>query len=66
MPVRSLCLKAKALKQLLTDQRGAVLTEYVVVVGTVGLATLPALLYCGWALVGNFSFVRNYLLYPFP
>jgi Flp pilus assembly pilin Flp len=54
------------LKRLLKDDRGAMFTEYTVVTGFVALVTLPALLYCGWALAASFGFVRNYVLYPFP
>jgi Flp pilus assembly pilin Flp len=59
-------LTGSALKRLLEDDRGAMFTEYTVVTGFVALVTMPALLYCGWALAASFGFVRNYVLYPFP
>jgi Flp pilus assembly pilin Flp len=54
------------LRRLLTDDRGAMFTEYTAVTGFVAIVSLPALLYCGWALAASFGFVRNYVLYPFP
>ncbi len=59
-------LKFPIIQSLLRDQRGAVMTEYVVVTGFIGLASISALLFCGYMLAGSFSFVRNYTLYPFP
>jgi Flp pilus assembly pilin Flp len=54
------------LRQLLQDERGAMLTEYVTVTGFVALLTIPALLYCGVQLANSFVFVRSFMLYPFP
>ncbi len=59
-------MKRATIKRLFSDERGAVMTEYVVVTGVVGIVTLPALLYCGVALARNFVFVRDYALFPFP
>jgi len=42
------------------------MTEYVAVTGFVALVSIPALIYCGVALAGNFAFVRDLALYPFP
>lgn len=58
--------KPSRLTAFLDDARGAVMTEYVVVVGAVGIVTLATLLYCGVAVAHNFAFVRDYALYPFP
>lgn len=56
----------RSFKQLLLDERGAMMTEYATVTGFVALVTLPALLYCGVALATSFAHVRDYVLYPFP
>ena len=56
----------RSFKQLLWDERGAMMTEYATVTGFVALVTLPALLYCGVALATSFAHVRDYVLYPFP
>jgi hypothetical protein len=42
------------------------MTEYMAVLGFVGLISIPALVYCGWSVAASFAFVRNYVLYPFP
>jgi len=52
--------------RFLRDQRGVAMSEYVVVVGMVALGASSALLSCAWAVVGSFTFTRNYLLYPYP
>jgi len=54
------------LRELLCEERGAVMTEYVAVTGFVSLVTIPSLLYCGLQLATSFGFVRDYALYPFP
>lgn len=54
------------LKRLLDDDRGAVMTEYVVVTGCVAIVCLAVLLFSGVALAHSFGFVRGYALYPFP
>ncbi len=59
-------MKTRNFRQLLQDQRGAIMTEYVTVTGLVAIVTIPALLYCGVAHASNFAFVRDYVLYPFP
>lgn len=48
------------------DTRGAVSTEYVVLVGTIGLATVFALVAVGPVLVQGFERSRNILTSPFP
>jgi Flp pilus assembly pilin Flp len=57
-----------ALRRLLLvrDSRGAVSTEYVVLVGTVGLAAVFALVAVGPVLVKGFERSRNILTSPFP
>lgn len=42
------------------------MTEYVVITGFVGLVSVPAILFCAWALAGHFAYVRDYVLFPFP
>jgi len=53
-------------KKLRDDTRGALMLEYIVLVGFVAIVSIPALLFCGLSLMKNFVFVRNYALYPFP
>jgi Flp pilus assembly pilin Flp len=48
------------------DQRGAVFTEYVVIVGLIALATIPAILLCAGGMARNFFNNRWYALIPFP
>lgn len=50
----------------LSDTRGSVLTEYMVLVGAVALVCAAALVSLGIALVRSFEFVRGFVLYPFP
>jgi Flp pilus assembly pilin Flp len=59
-------MASSRLVRLLGEERGAVMTEYVVVTGFVALVTIPSLLYCGLQLAVSFGFVRDYALYPFP
>lgn len=46
--------------------RGAVVTEYSVLVGSVALGASVALVGLGFALVNSFEHVRGFILYPFP
>jgi Flp pilus assembly pilin Flp len=50
----------------LRDDRGAVIVEYTVITGAVALATITALLLCGWAVANHFATVRWYLLQAYP
>jgi len=59
-------LNRTGLKRLRDDERGALMLEYIVIVGFVAIVSIPALLFCGVAVAKNFAFVRNYALYPFP
>lgn len=51
---------------LLRDRRGAVPTEYVVLVGTMGLAVMFALVTVGPKLVQDFQRARNITAAPIP
>jgi Flp pilus assembly pilin Flp len=51
---------------LLRDERGAVTTEYVVLVGTVGLLLVGAIVGVGPLLVTSYERSRALLLAPFP
>jgi Flp pilus assembly pilin Flp len=51
---------------LLRDARGAVMTEYVVLLGTVSLTVAVAIAALGPPLVRNFENTRDTLLLPFP
>lgn len=46
--------------------RGAAMTEYTVLVGSVALVTLAAFIGLGVALVSDFESNRDLILYPFP
>lgn len=48
------------------DTRGAVMTEYTVLLGTVALVSAGALVALGAALVNRFEFERVFILFPFP
>ncbi len=54
------------LASLARDQRGAVQTEYVVLVGTVGLAVMFAIVAAGPTLVHAYERSRDMLAAPFP
>jgi Flp pilus assembly pilin Flp len=54
------------LHQILRDQRGAVSTEYVVLVGTMGLALMFALVSVGPQLVKDFQNTRTVIAAPVP
>ena len=51
---------------LLSEERGAVLVEYVAVTGFVALVSLPALMFAGVAVAKSFVFIRGYMLSPYP
>jgi len=55
-----------ALRALLRDRRGAVTTEYVVLVGTIGLAVVFALITVGPKLVKDFARTRDVTSSPIP
>ena len=54
------------LQDLLRDESGAVFTEYVVLTGFVALVSVPAILFCAFALAKHFFIIRWYALMPFP
>lgn len=57
----------KFLRQLLArDTRGAVSTEYVVLMGTMGLAVVFSLVAVGPKLVKDFQFTRTVVAAPIP
>jgi Flp pilus assembly pilin Flp len=51
---------------LVRDTRGAVSTEYVVLVGTMGLAVVFSLVAIGPKLVQDFRFTRTIIAAPIP
>lgn len=57
---------AALLRRLVGDERGAVTTEYVVLVGTVGLLLVGAIVGVGPMLVTSYERSRAFLLAPFP
>jgi len=65
MIYRAMTTLRKGLK-LKRDTRGAVSTEYVVLVGTMGLAVVFALVAIGPGLVKNFTLTRTVIAAPFP
>jgi Flp pilus assembly pilin Flp len=65
-PVRALTAARIALARLARDRGGAAMTEYVVVMGFVGLVSVPAFIYLGYVVANSFSFMRGYALYMYP
>ncbi|HMR76203.1 MAG TPA: hypothetical protein PKD61_13850 [Polyangiaceae bacterium] len=51
---------------MLRDGRGAVMTEYVVLLGVVCIAVSAAIIGLGPKLVGNYERSQGILLSPFP
>ena len=59
-------MQADRWRRRLADERGAAMTEYVVLVGFVGFAFMFALLTVGPMLIQNFESTRTLLAAPFP
>jgi Flp pilus assembly pilin Flp len=59
-------LLSRTLHKLARDARGAVMTEYVVLVGVVGLAVVGALVAIGPELVEGYAHARSVIAAPFP
>ena len=57
---------ARAPKSLLRDERGALLVEYAVLVGVVGLVVAAALVRSGGSLVNPYQVTRDALIQPYP
>jgi Flp pilus assembly pilin Flp len=55
-----------ALDKLRRDVRGAVTTEYVVLVGAVGLALMFCIVALGPNLVANYEATRKIIASPYP
>jgi hypothetical protein len=53
-------------RSLVTDTLAGVSVEYVVVVGVVAVASIPAFLFAGSALLTGFGWMRHLLFYPAP
>src|SRR5690349_11603127 len=56
----------RQLRSLRTDECGAAMPEYTVLIGTVALVCSGAFITVGVALVNSFEDVRSLILYPFP
>lgn len=56
----------RSLLAMLRDGRGAVMTEYVVLLGVVCIAVSAAIIGLGPKLVGNYERSQGILLSPFP
>lgn len=57
---------ARTWNRLARDSRGAVTSEYVILVGTVGLIVAGAFIAIGPQLVSGYAHARNVLAAPFP
>lgn len=57
---------ARTWKRLARDARGAVTSEYVILLGTVGLIVAGAFVAIGPQLVSGYAHARNVLAAPFP
>jgi Flp pilus assembly pilin Flp len=53
-------------RRLLDDERGAVMTEYLVITGFVGLVSIPAFAYLGYVVAHSYAFMQGYALLMFP
>jgi hypothetical protein len=53
-------------RSLVTDTLAGVSVEYVVVVGVVAVASIPAFLFAGSSLLSGFGWMRHLLFYPAP
>jgi Flp pilus assembly pilin Flp len=53
-------------RRCLTDERGSLMMEYVVVTMVVAIASMIALLGVGLALAQNFGETRSYIMSPVP
>ena len=59
-------LTNRSVARFVHDDRGAVMNEYVVVLGFVGLVSIPAFAYLGYVVAHSFSFMRTYVLFMYP
>jgi Flp pilus assembly pilin Flp len=59
-------LAARVVAELVADERGAMTTEYVVLVGTVSLLVVGALVSVGPLLLNSYEKSRAVLIGPFP
>ncbi len=58
--------KVKSLRRLLTQDSGAVMVEYVVILGTVSLGVAVAVAVFGGQVVEAFERTRSLMYLPFP
>jgi Flp pilus assembly pilin Flp len=58
--------RPNARRAFVTDRRGAVAVEYIAIVGTIAIASIPAGFAAGADLVQSFSIVRELLFLPIP
>jgi Flp pilus assembly pilin Flp len=56
----------RGLRAVASDRRGAVSTEYVMVVGTVALLAVSAFLVIGPQLISAYTHARDTIAMPFP
>lgn len=65
-PLASRSLRALHTQKLLRDRRGAAMTEYVALLGTVCISMAAAIAALGPHLVANYERSQGILLAPFP
>jgi Flp pilus assembly pilin Flp len=65
-PLASRSLRALRRQKLLRDRRGAAMTEYVALLGTVCISMAAAIAALGPHLVANYERSQGILLSPFP
>jgi hypothetical protein len=56
----------RVVNHLRAETGGVAATEYIILVGTVGLGSATAFIALGVAFVRNFALVRYHVLAPFP
>jgi len=59
-------MSSRASHRFCKDTRGVVATEYIILIGTVGLGSAVAFIAVGLAFVRNFALVRYHVLVPYP
>lgn len=58
--------KPSRVRKLVDDRRGAVMVEYVVLLGVCAIGAAAAVVGWGPALVANYEYSQGILLSPFP
>jgi Flp pilus assembly pilin Flp len=63
---RALALLRSGLRRVLTDRRGAMMSEYVILVGVVGIVVATAIAGAGPQLLAGYERSRGIVMCPLP